>query len=731
MDQVFLNKLNEIIRDNLQNEKLGVDYLSHEMGMSYSKIHRKLKSLTKKSISQYIREIRLQQAMELLRNNVATVSEIAFRVGFSDPAYFNHCFHEYYGYSPGEVKKQKPDNGKITGENFTPETTVSSPELLNTPDKINNEDERNGLITKAILRYKPKGKLITWLILFLCIAGASAILIIINRNKQTQDLSKLEKSIAVLPFVNDSPDQENAYFINGIMEEIFTDLQKIKSLRIISRTSAEKYRGSTKLTIPKIAKELGVNFIVEGSGQKYGNKFILRVQLITAHNERHLWAGSFEQEIQDTKNIFKIQNQVAQEIALALKVIITPDEKQLIEKTSTTDLTAYDFYQRGREEQRKYRQGSNNKQALKKAEYLYKRALAYDSTFALAYTGLADVYWSRHVYESYYDENYLDSVIILADLALSYDDHLAEAHYTRAEYFLQSGKFEQAMKEYDKALKYNPNYSEAYYGKGYKMQVWDYHYMDFVKGLENIHKAVRINHGRELPFYLRELGDAYGIFAGFREKANYYYQEALELDGDTTAYLRRLADEESVSGNYTKSVQILKKCYARDSNEVGISWNLASIYELSGQYKEALKYVKKFEKNLEAYPWLVYTSRRVIGMVYLKNGYKNEADRWFREQKRVSEESIKMGRWYSIDANFDIAALYAFMGEKGKAYENLKMVDKIHICPLWLLNLIKNDPFFNSIRNEPEFQRIVHDLEAKYQAEHERVRRWIEKTTNL
>jgi len=97
----------------------------------------------------------------------------------------------------------------------------------------------------------------------------------------------------------------------------------------------------------------------------------------------------------------------------------------------------------------------------------------------------------------------------------------------------------------------------------------------------------------------------------------------------------------------------------------------------------------------------------------------------------VSEESIKMGRWYSIDANYDIAALYAFLGEKDKAYENLRIVDKIHICPLWLLNLIKNDPFFNSLRNEPEFQKIVHDLETKYRAEHERVRRWMEKNGNL
>jgi hypothetical protein len=101
------------------------------------------------------------------------------------------------------------------------------------------------------------------------------------------------------------------------------------------------------------------------------------------------------------------------------------------------------------------------------------------------------------------------------------------------------------------------------------------------------------------------------------------------------------------------------------------------------------------------------------------------------EQKRMSEESIKMGRFYSIDANYDIAALYAFLGEKKKAYENLRSVNKIRICPLWLLNLIKNDPFFDSIRDEPEFQNIVIDLESKYQAEHERVRKWLEEQEKL
>jgi TolB-like protein/AraC-like DNA-binding protein len=704
MDQVFLNKLNAIIRDNLQNDKFGVDDLSREMGMSNSKIYRKIKFLENKSITQYIREFRLQQAMEMLLNQEATVSEIAFMVGFKDPAYFSNCFHAYYGYPPGEVKNRKPDNGIITGENLSPGPRNSQ---------------------------RSRGRLIILLAVFLCIACIFGVFKLIDRNRQMQDLSKLEKSIAVLPFINDSRDQENTYFFNGIMEEIFTDLQRIKDFRIISRTSVEKYRGRTDFTLPQIAKDLDVNYIVEGSGQKSGNTYVLRVQLIASHKERHLWAQTFEQEIQDTRDIFTVQSQVAQEIALALQVIITPEEKELIENISTADLTAYDFYQRGREEQRKYQQGNSNKQALNRAEYLYKKALAYDSTFARAYSGLADLYRDKHFYKSYYAENYLDSVLILADRALFYDDHLAEAHYTRAEYFLQIGNFDQAIQEYDKALQYNPNYSEAYYGKGYKMQIWDYHYMDFVKGIENIHKAIRINPGRELPFYLRELGDAYGGFAGFHEMANYYYQKALELDGDTTAYLRRLAAAESDSGNYARSIKIYKNCYARDSNNVWTAWDLAVNNIMQGQYEEALKYAKKFENKLETYPHLVYSSRRWIGYAYLKNGYKNEADRWFKEQKRVSEESIKMGRLYSVDANYDIAALYAFLGKKNKAYENLRIVNKIRVCPLWLLHRIRSDPFFDSIRSDPEFQKIVHDLESKYQAEHERVRRWMVKTGNL
>ena len=119
MEQVFLEKLNEIVEANLQNEQFGVAEISREMGLSRSGIHRKLRAITKKSVTQHIREYRLQKAMEMLRHHEATAAEIAFRVGFSSPAYFNKCFHEYYGYPPGEVRKlekYESDNIQIVPE---------------------------------------------------------------------------------------------------------------------------------------------------------------------------------------------------------------------------------------------------------------------------------------------------------------------------------------------------------------------------------------------------------------------------------------------------------------------------------------------------------------------------------------------------------------------------------------------------------------------------------------
>ena len=158
---------------------------------------------------------------------------------------------------------------------------------------------------------------------------------------------------------------------------------------------------------------------------------------------------------------------------------------------------------------------------------------------------------------------------------------------------------------------------------------------------------------------------------------------------------------------------------------------MAGTYSKLGQDKGSLKYTKKYENRLNERSYLFYSGRTRIGYTYWKNGYKKEAEKWFNEQKRISEESLKLGRYYSMDAYCDLANIYGLTGEKGKAFENLGKFAKNHVFPSYRVSWIKEDPMLNSIRNEPEFRKIAIDIETKYQAEHERVRKWLEEQGKL
>ncbi len=270
---------------------------------------------------------------------------------------------------------------------------------------------------------------------------------------------QLEKSIAVLPFKSLSSDPEKQYLADGTMDAILLHLQKFSDLRVLSRTSVEQYRG-TKKTTHTIGQELGVAYLLEGSFQKSGDNVRLIVQLIKASKEEgHAWANEYDK---NWKDIFSVQSEVAQTIAKELHAIITPEVKQLIEKIPTTNLTAYDFYQQGREEHTKYWIDIRNLVALQKAEDLYHKALKYDSTFAQAYTGLAMEYWDKYHDKEYFSKKFMDSVLILTRIALSYDDKLSDAYTLRGRYYSETGKSEQAIEEFDKAIKLNPNDSVAY-----------------------------------------------------------------------------------------------------------------------------------------------------------------------------------------------------------------------------------------------------------------------------
>jgi serine/threonine protein kinase len=270
----------------------------------------------------------------------------------------------------------------------------------------------------------------------------------------------IEKSIAVLPFINDSPDQENTYFINGVMEEILNNLQKIKDLRVISRTSVEQYRGQKK-PIAEIAEELDVNYIVEGSAQKYGNAFRLRAQLIAADRETHLWGESFQQKITDVEDIFSIQTKIAESIAKELKAVVTPDEKQLIEKIPTTDLTTYDAYLKGKFYM--YNLITQDDINWETAMKFFELAKERDPKFALAYAGMAMIWMFRQQMGLATPDEAGPKITQAVERALELDSTLAEVHHVVAgNNFLVTWNWEAAESAFKKVIKINPNHPEAH-----------------------------------------------------------------------------------------------------------------------------------------------------------------------------------------------------------------------------------------------------------------------------
>jgi len=391
---------------------------------------------------------------------------------------------------------------------------------------------------------------------------------IISIRNLNADISKLEKSIAVLPFINDSPDTTNAYFINGIMARITINLQMVKELRVISRNSVEKYRNNKNKSTPEIAKELGVNYIIAGSGQKYGKTFSLVVQLIKAKDkETPLWAKPYEKEIKEVNDYIKVMSEVAQAIAEELKAVLSPIEKQLIEKIPTASLTADDFYQRGIEELTKYEVDNRNKAALQNAEDSFYKALKYDSTFAQAYTGLASVYWSKHYWNEYFSENFMDSILIFTNKALSIDAQLSDAYILKGNYYYTKGLIDKAVKEYDIALKYNPNDYQAYIQKTFI----SYALKDYVATFDNAFKVINRYHGGMTPKYLRFLAQFYSD-VGFIDKAKYYYNEAYKLDGDSAIYFRNIAGLEWNNENFDAAMIWQKKSFELILYLIGIIW---------------------------------------------------------------------------------------------------------------------------------------------------------------
>ena len=262
------------------------------------------------------------------------------------------------------------------------------------------------------------------------------------------------KSIAVLPFDNLSRDPDNAYFAEGVQDEILTRLAKVADLKVISRTSTSHFKSAPE-NLPQIAKQLGVAHILEGSVQKAGDQVRVNVQLINAMTDAHLWADTYDRKLTD---IFAVESEIAKTIAETLQAKITGSEKNSIAKAPTANPEAYELYLKGRFFWNK-RTGGDLRKSI---EYL-KQAIAKDPNYALAYAALADSYGLLRFYGGASPAESIVPATAAAKKALELDDSLAEPHASLGLIATEELEVHRGVSELERAVQLNPNYATAHH----------------------------------------------------------------------------------------------------------------------------------------------------------------------------------------------------------------------------------------------------------------------------
>ncbi|AYN69732.1 helix-turn-helix domain-containing protein [Euzebyella marina] len=683
---LFTEQAKAILLENLENENFGVSELADAMHMSRSNLLRKCKKQTQLSASQFIRKIRLEQAMDILKESPElTVSEVSYRVGFGSSSYFIKCFREEYGYPPGEVAK------------------------MNHEENVATDGDVEASATSILKKYR-------WAFL----SGAAAVLLLIllvvvflpsKKNTTHTEAGELEKSIAVLPFRNESNDSTNLYFVNGLMEASLGNLQKIEALRVISRTSVEKYRHSDQ-NIAEIAHELGVNYVVEGSGQKIGDQVLLNIQLIDAATDTPVWGQRYTHEVVD---IFALQNEVAKKIADAIKASVTPSELEQIDKKPTDNLVAYDYYLQAQEP---FLQRTT--EGLMKAIPLFEKALEEDPEFALVYADLAVTYYYLDLFKK--EKQFTEEINKNADKALLYDSKLTESLVAKALYYMHTGDYRLAVPHLLKAMEYNPNSSAV-------VQLLSDLYANYIpdtgKYLEYALKGrqleVAANDSVSQSYLYLHLGNAL-IQAGFTDEAITYINKSLAYNPQNyyapyaKAYIMYAKD-----GNLKNTLVAIKNELKKDINRLDILQETGRLYYFLKQYDSAYVHYKRFDsirkvRNLNIYPH----EDIKIAFVYEKMGFEAESERLMNAYTTYCEND------QSIYQPASMAVKLAYEGHADQAIEELKKFATKDHFQYWAVLFMRKDPCLAPLQSHPEFEPVMQKIENRFWSNHEDLKKNLE-----
>jgi TolB-like protein/DNA-binding winged helix-turn-helix (wHTH) protein/Flp pilus assembly protein TadD len=451
------------------------------------------------------------------------------------------------------------------------------------------------------------------------------------------------QSLAVLPLVNLSSDVGQDYFTDGMTEALTTDLGKISALRVISRTSAMQYKG-TKKPLREIAQELNVDAVIEGTVARSGSHLRITMNLVQASPERHLWADSYESEVNDA---LTVQGEISRAVAREIQVRLTPEEQRLLGNVRTVDPEAHDDYLKGR-----YFWNKETRQGTERAIQYFQQAIQKSPNDPLAYAGLADCYVELNWDGLDYPDRFIPKARDAAQRALQLDQNLAEAHNSLAAVeLLYDWNWSGAEKEFKHAIEVNPNYAIAH--AWYAQYLW-----------------------------------AMGRFDQSTSEA----KRSLELDPFSESVSNYAAWTFYLARRYDISVQQSKRTLELNPDSPYGHYNLALAYERTGRPKEAVEEFMKEERLAGRSPTEQLTA---LEQAYHRSGVQG----YWEKRLAFGKEAI---RKYFV-SNMRLAMVSVRAGQPDAAFEFLEKAFANREMLIYL-----HDPFWDDIRSDPRFQDLVH-----------------------
>jgi len=497
-----------------------------------------------------------------------------------------------------------------------------------------------------------------------------------------------KKSIAVLPFKSLSENKEDEYFSDGTTEDIITQLSKIGELKVISRTSAMRYKHTDK-TLREIGRELDVATILEGSVRRAGDRVRIVSQLADVRTGETIWAETYDREMKD---IFAIQSDVAQNIATALKARLSPEVKERIEKKPTENLEAYDFYLKGREYYYRYRKQDNEN-----AIQLFKRALELDPNYALAYAGLGDAY-SQRTGRFGFEATWLDSAIEASEKAISIDPGCAEAHKSLGLAYMAKGWRHKALEAYGRSVELNPNYYPAVGNIGTtNLAIGEYG-----EALKWAKKGLVLN--PTFAFSYSNVGYVYMCLDNHVE-AERLLHKALELQPDFIYPHREFVYMYLAQGKFERARQHSQKALSLAQDEVDPLIWAGDVELYSGNLSQAKHYYERAmelcSSEMRGVTYIVATSN--VGYIHWKTGHREEAQKLFGQALEFAESFLKEGG-ESRQVPYYVAGINAVQGNKEEAYAWLERA----IDAGWRdyrLGIL--DPLMENLRNDERYKLMM------------------------